>query len=152
MNRSRRVEVVAAWVLALCAFAGPGPALATDCPDTQAMFAELDSLKRWGDLHRSFKKFQGRGCDDGAFAEGYSDFVVRTLAHQWKTFGEMRSLVDSDVEFKKFVLGHIDATTDQEDIKRIRANADRKCPRDASALCAAIGHAAQDAEKMFGKP
>ncbi len=116
------------------------------------MFAELDSLKTWGDLHRSFKRYQHQGCDDGVFAELYSDFVVRTLARQWDRFSEMRSLADTDAGFKKFVLDHIDATTDQKDIERIRANAESKCPKGASALCAAIGHAALEAEKMFRKP
>jgi hypothetical protein len=147
MDTLGKLGFATAAVLTLVVCVGRGPSDASDCPDAKAMFAELDHLKSWIDLHRSFKRFQGRGCDDGAFAEGYSDFVVRTLARQWGTFNEMRSLVDADGEFKAFVLSHIDATADQKDLQRLAANAGSKCPQGAGVLCAAIGRAAKDAER-----
>jgi hypothetical protein len=47
------------------------------------------------------------------------------------------------------VLRHIDATTDESDIKKIVANATTRCPANAKALCAEIATAAQGALRDF---
>jgi hypothetical protein len=51
------------------------------CPEIEIFIAkQLPELKTWKviyGLHNSFPE-----CDDGAYAEGYSDFVVRTLVRQ----------------------------------------------------------------------
>src|SRR3990170_2249011 len=86
------------------------------CPDTESMINAVreDHLKDWGDLHQLFKRY--RGCDDGALAEGYSDFVVRTLAHRWDTLEELKKAVAADRTFEEFVLKHIDASAEPDHI------------------------------------
>ncbi len=126
-----------------------------ECPKSDAEIAEtdIDHLKTWTDLYASFKRYSA--CDDGAIAEGYSDFTVQTLAHHWDQLKDLIHLTSSDRQFKNFILTHIDATADAGDIMQVLLNARNHCPTGASGMCSEIEHAtvraAQDLESVKKK-
>ena len=97
---------------------------------------EVDYLKTWDQIYDSFKRYSA--CDDGAIAEGYSDAVVRMLADRRNQLSTLQTLVDRDKRFGEFVFKHIDATTDDHDLDRVVANADRHCPEGDGELCSTI--------------
>ena len=117
-------------------------ARADPCPRREAMFREINTphLRDWSGLHRSFARF--RHCDDGAMADGYSEFVTHTLAHRWDLLPQAEALFRGDPQFREFVIRHIDATTDSRDLEMVSANARRHCPVQSKALCSGIAHAA----------
>ena len=122
-----------------------GLVYAAGCPNSDAMIAEvsIDHLKTWEDLHALFEKYPG--CNDGAIAEGYTDFVARALAGQWSHVDQLQALIARDPPFRDFVLRHIDATADCKDLSAAVANARQRCPNGAQELCTAIRTAAEKA-------
>ena len=120
------------------------------CPDVISVAAAVsqDHLKNWNDLSQLFKKY--RGCDDGALAEGYSDFVVRTLARRWDTLQELKKLVAEDKTFEDFVLKHIDASADPADTVTALRNAKERCPAASAQLCSAIEKAVRKTLQDLG--
>lgn len=108
------------------------------CDNAMASRAEdeVDYLKTWEQIYDSFKRYSA--CDDGAIAEGYSDAVVKVLAHRWDQLPKLRTLVDRDSRFREFVFMHIDATTGEGDLDRVVANASRHCPQGDGQLCSTI--------------
>jgi hypothetical protein len=117
------------------------------CTDTEALRAEtqVDTLRSWDSLYRSYKLY--RQCDDGSIAEGYSESVVRILADHWGTRPRLAALSKRDARFRRFVLGHVDATTNPDDLKKIRINANTQCPPRLSAICADLAKEADAALK-----
>lgn len=113
------------------------------CSRAAAIAAEegVDHLRTWSDLHAAFKQFAA--CDDGATGEGWSDFVVRTLARKWSTLGELERLTKNDKAFRAFVIRHIDDTTDPDDRRRLLTNARDRCPASSRTLCADLVEAAK---------
>ena len=89
----------------------------------------------WQDLFNSYSKF--KDCDDGAIAEGWSDAVVHLLATKWDKLGELQTLTRAHSDFEAFVLKHIDATTDSDELDRVGVAASH-CPSSESALCEKI--------------
>jgi len=108
------------------------------CDDPMAFVAEgeVDHLKTWEQLYGSFNRYSA--CDDGAIAEGYSDAVVKMLSDRWEQLPALRTLVDRDKRFGKFVFMHIDSTTADRDLDRVVANASRRCPQHDGQLCSTI--------------
>ena len=118
------------------------PSVAAECPDFNQFFKEINPAnKTWNDLYRLFTTYAA-GCDDGAYAEGYSDFVAQSLAKHWSRLDELASLTKRDPNFKDFLLRHIDATGDEKDIKMLLNNARKHCPSTQSTLCKEIEKAA----------
>jgi hypothetical protein len=117
------------------------------CTDTEAFRAETqtDTLRSWDALYRSYKLYQQ--CDDGGLAEGYSEAVVRILADHWNTLSRLVTLSRRDARFRQFVLRHVDATTNPDDLKKIRINASSQCPPRLSAICADLAKEADAALK-----
>ncbi len=112
-------------------------AVGAHCADRQAVDSVLtagerspwpdavDSMlcERWGwqDLHRVFPVL--RTEDDGFTAEVISEFVVSTLAGHWESLPQLSGIVQADPAFGSWVLSHIDATTDCNDLAQIIHNA-----------------------------
>jgi hypothetical protein len=111
------------------------PILKPDCGDIEAQRAESEAvmLRSWDDLYGSYKRY--KHCDDGAIAEGYSEAVARIIVDHWNTLSRLADITRKDTDFRRFVLKHIDETLSFEDIKNIRANADKKCPSGLRDLC-----------------
>ena len=109
-----------------------------NCSDTEAQRAESEAvmLRSWDDLYGSYKRY--KHCDDGAISEGYSEAVARILVDHWNTLSRLADITYKDTDFRRFVLKHIDQTLTLEDIKNIRANAEKKCPSGLRDLCREI--------------
>ncbi|KUG23986.1 hypothetical protein ASZ90_006198 [hydrocarbon metagenome] len=107
----------------------------------------ISNLKTWQDLRLWYENYHG--CDDGYFAEGISDFVVASLAKQWQTLPTFQKEIMKNSRFKSFVMKHIDATTDDNDLKTTVQNAKVKCPSKLRHLCNEIGKNAQTALKAI---
>ncbi len=111
------------------------------CPDVAQFVKEIDpATKTWKDLYRFFKTYPG--CDDGVYGEGYSDFVSQSLSKYWNRLNELSSLIKKDPSFEDFVLNHINATADPQDIKAMLNNARTKCSVNHKAICTKIENAA----------
>lgn len=105
----------------------------------------LGALNTWKDLHAWHKNYPK--CDDGYFGEGLSEFVVVSLARRWETLQLLKSETTKDKSFEQFVLKHIDATTDENDLAIVIKNAKGKCPSNLEPLCKRIAKKAQMALK-----
>ena len=113
--------------------AAPAPGQVLTAPwsaDEERQFDATDSLLNavhdWGSLHRAFPALQP--YDDGYFADGISDFVVQRLAKHWSTFPELAAMAEADTTFGSWVVSHIDATTDWDDLARIERHARGRGP------------------------
>lgn len=84
-------------------------------------------------------------CDDGALSEGVSDYVVVSLARKWQDLPKLKSQIKRSSGFRDFVLGHINATTDWDDLQAVVDNATQRCPTRSATLCASIAAAARKA-------
>ena len=130
--------ILAMNFLLLSVLSRPVDAERPGCDDPSALVAggEVDRLKTWEQIYDSFKRYSA--CDDGILAEGYSDAVVKMLSDRWEQLPSLRALMERDERFGKFVFKHIDATTDDHDLDRVAANADRHCPGGEGQLCGTI--------------
>ena len=128
----------------LLALAGPagtasaGSNTATCALSDQQFATAINTLREWPRIHAFYKTHFPPCPDDGMFAEGYSELIVRTLATNWGSLSELGVAARQDERFKSFVLRHIDATTNEADLRVILASATSKCPRGNGALCAKI--------------
>jgi hypothetical protein len=115
------------------------------CADVEKMIAETSTskLRTWSALHESFKRF-GR-CDDGYIAEGYSEAVVVMLARRWSQLRDLSRIAASDAAFRAFVLRHIDATTDEQDLHEVLDNTTMRCAKSYRPLCTDIERQARAA-------
>jgi len=116
--------------------------------DAEKADYEASRLHAWDKLYHSYLRYSG--CDDGSIWEGYSDSVVRLLAHHWDALPQAFPLFASDAGFHKFVLKHIDPTTASDDLKMIRADAIHSCPAGSNEYCVQIRKAAENALRENG--
>jgi hypothetical protein len=130
VHRSLALAVVALLVVVPSSSAQPH-----QCSQTEARRAEAqaDTLRSWDALYRSYRIY--RQCDDGAIGEGYSESVARILVDRWVTLPRLAQLARKDKEFQRFVLKHVDETINQDDARRIEANAQHECPTPLLHLC-----------------
>ncbi len=151
--RARRIRAGAVVAALLMGSASGARASAASCTraDQDAIASALPRLTTWSAIHAYVTIYAPR-CDDGWMAEGYSDVVVKTLASQWARVGDLARLAERDPAFRAFVIRHVDATTDRGDLRAVLANADRRCPRELTELCAALRTAAKAALDEAGRP
>jgi len=117
-----------------------------ECKLTDAeFFQQLDTMTSWPATYSVYKKNLPACPDDGMFADGYSDVVVVAVAKQWATLKEFQRLGTKDPGFRSWALGHIDATTSDEDLQEIVKNASAKCPKKSMALCEELARRAKEA-------
>jgi len=137
----RSLAVILAMVLILGA-----RAYAAECTLTEQrrLAEELPRLKSWASIYASFRAHTPQ-CDDGFYAEGYTEAVVKMLSARWATVGELARLARRDPAFRRFVLKHVDASADPDDLRKVLTNATRQCPRDLGNLCASLATAAKAA-------
>lgn len=120
------------------------------CSDAAAEAADYEASRQnnWDKLYLSYLRYSG--CDDGSVAEGYSVSVARLLAHHWDTLPQSFPLFAGHIGFFKFVIRHINATIVDDDLKLIRANAARSCPRGGNEYCVQIAKAGEKALRDVG--
>jgi hypothetical protein len=98
--------------------------------------AEASSLKTWGAVFSSYKRYQK--CDDGAIAEGYSASVAYLLASRWTDIDTLVKLSNTNPDFWQFVIKHVDETMNMDQGKSIKKSASTNCTAKAKKLCGAI--------------
>lgn len=124
-----------------------GRARKQPCTDAEAR-AALDGavlLRTWVTLYRSYKSY--RQCDDGAIGEGYSESVARILVDHWNSLPDLADFTGADGEFRSFVIKHIDATLNMDDVEKIKRSAETQCPSGLRTLCTALAQQADAALK-----
>jgi hypothetical protein len=104
-----------------------GAAKAQTCTNGFELEYRTDNAGSWNDLYKIYRNIGY--CDDGALAEGLDDKVAKFLAWSWRDLDYLATLSTRDKGFRRFVLLHISATADQNDMKELRDNADRHCPK-----------------------
>jgi hypothetical protein len=110
----------------------------------QAVSLLKEAGKNWQSLSKHQKRFAV--CDDGALGEGYSDAVAQLLSRKWDQFGSFVAISRHDPAFKRWTIGHIDATASYTDLSAIVHNAS-VCSNgeEAGNICKVIQQAAKDA-------
>jgi hypothetical protein len=111
---------------------------------------EAGVLRSWYALYRSYKSY--RQCDDGAIGEGYSESVARILVDHWNTLPQLARLARNDADFRAFVIGHVDATLNMDDVEKIRRNAKAQCPARLRIVCNDLAKQADSALKEDASP
>lgn len=108
------------------------------CPRSMAIKAmsEASALKTWGAVFKSYKRY--KQCDDGAIAEGYSASVAELLANHWADVNDLVTLSNTDPDFGRFVLRHIDETMNEDQGESIKNNAMNNCSAKAMKICTEI--------------
>ena|SRR5581483_9214472 len=91
------------------------------------------SQESWQALYSSFRLYHN--CDDGIFAEAYSDSIARLLVDHWGRFRQFALLSQKDSRFRRFVLRHIDSTLDDDDLRTIGKNPRSRCLNGQHELC-----------------
>jgi hypothetical protein len=112
------------------AYAKQGP-----CGEDQAKVAldQADTFRDWDSLYKSQAEYGN--CDDGAVGEGYSESVARILVDHWDTLPRLADLGKTNPGFQAFVIKHVDASLNNDDVKKIKENAKLRCPKGLSGLC-----------------
>jgi hypothetical protein len=111
---------------------------------------QADSLRTWDALYKSYHSY--RNCDDGAIWEGYSESVVRILADHWSTLPRLDRLGRQDAEFRLFVIRHMDATLNTDDVVRVKHMAKTACPMGLNKLCSDLAKQADAALNDAASP
>jgi len=103
----------------------------------------------WKALYVSYSRF--KNCDNGGYiSEGYSESVVRLLADHWNSLPEFAAISGKHPGFQQFVMRHIDATTNVDDLTKISESATKHCPPGHATLCVTIVEQATAAIKESG--
>ena len=139
MSASRQFLAVLASVILGGASTATVAESVGDCPLTDQEFvSQLSAMNDWKTIYAVFKRNLPACPDDGMFAEGYSDVVVRAFAKRWSQVRELQALTTRDPVFRTFVLRHIDATADPKELNQTLRNAKARCPAGANLLCKEI--------------
>jgi hypothetical protein len=75
----------------------------------------LLTIRTWDALYKSYSSHPT--CDDGIVGENYSESVARILVDNWNTLPRLASIARENGDFRRFVLKHVDATLDMNDLK-----------------------------------
>jgi hypothetical protein len=123
-------------------FVSLGAGAADQCLPKQAQAAEAatDNMKTWYAIYSGFKAFHY--CDDGAIAEGFTEAVVHLLASDWNSVSRAASIARDDKTFHSFLLKHINASANTDELKAIASVSEERCPREASSMCRDIRRSA----------
>ena len=120
------------------------PAQAHQCSraDAQAAEAISGSLSSWQSIYAAYERYGL--CDDGAIAEGFTNSVVHLLATNWVSLSDAQRLIAKSPSFRSFVVNHVNASADSDEIAKISALASTQCPLSASSFCQEILGAANE--------
>jgi len=136
MSRIAAIALVLGWA----PLAHGKSCTSRDQTGADAMIDELDS---WAKVTILYTKY--RQCDEGYFAEGYSEGIARLLVDRWDTLPDLDAAVKRRPRLKQFVLRHINATLNGDDLDKIEALSTTSCPPSLTPLCRDLAHAAAHA-------
>ena len=144
MNPPIIITLLLALIVPTVGCAAESKMVEPPCRLTDVQFMQaLNGLHDWKRLHSFVRMYMPACPDDGMFAEGYSEVVVRTLADNWKDLPSLASIAWRDKDILKFVLRHINATAAEADLKTVQNNARIRCLKEHLALCAKLGQEAK---------
>jgi hypothetical protein len=92
---------------------------------------EAKKLRTWEVLYKSYGLYAR--CNNVDAEDGYSESVARILVDYWQTLPGLSHLGEKDRRFWDFVLGHVDATLNMDDVGKIRSSAIQRCQWSANA-------------------
>lgn len=141
MTKPRAIFGICSLLILLLPCSGHGEFL----PDETSIIPHVRAVRTWNELQR----LRGAQPDDGIFAEGYSEVVVRLLARKWDTLSELEAVILRDPSFRRFVLKHIDASGGQTNLFKVERNARERCAAATPRLCQQIATAAA---RALGQP
>ena len=120
------------------------PAQACQCSraDGQAAEAIAATLSSWQSIYLAYERYGS--CDDGAIAEGFTDSVVHLLATNWASLSDAQSLIAKSTSFRSFVISHLNASADSDEIAQVSVLASTQCPLAATSFCQEILGAASE--------
>jgi len=121
------------------------------CTSTLEKAAESasESSRSWPSIFSAYQHY--KQCDDGAIAEGFSDNIVHLLASNWGKLNQAKRIIARQPAFQAFIILHIDATADTNELQSIQRYATHSCPPSATGLCRQIAGAAQSAIADTGR-
>ena len=132
-----------------------GTGIAQNSPCTESVMEEffqvLPKMTNWQAIHGGSRKFIPVCSDDGVFAEGYTDAVVSTLAERWQEFPILNQVIKREPSFRRFVLRHINASADSDQLRRVESNAQNRCQSSMRKFCDEIAVEAQKAIREISK-
>jgi hypothetical protein len=131
-----QLATLLALLIGLTSYAAASTQKVCSAADLRQARSEVDQPGDWKTVYRSFKRFSQ--CDEGEVAEAYSYAIGRLLAHDWDNLDQLLRLADSDREFAKFVVMHIDENISEDEAQKIVSNSRRRCPPGAKWLCKSI--------------
>jgi hypothetical protein len=114
------------------------------------MLNKAFTLPSWETLYTSYRSY--RQCDDGAIGEGYSESVARLLVDHWNSLPQLARLARRDAEFRAFVMRHVDATLNMDDVGKIRKGAKTLCPMGLQSVCNDLAKQADSALNEDSSP
>ena len=135
----RKISLLVILVFLVNSVAEETPAKKCTAAEAKQAEKEVDSLKNWDQVYRSYKRFSQ--CDDGAIAEGYSDTITRLLADDWASSNRLVALSARSIGFRSFVLRHIDESASSDVLAKIANNARSACPASGRRLCRSLAKA-----------
>jgi hypothetical protein len=150
-GRKKRARIVLGLVVTV--FSGHvGYAQQRPCTSVEAQHAEINAgmFRTWDALYKSYGLYSR--CDDGAIAEGFSESVARILVDRWSSLPRLASLAKRDTKFRRFVLRHVDATLNMDDIQKIRESASTRCPTGLGTVCDDLAKQANSALNEDASP
>jgi hypothetical protein len=147
----KRIATTIGLILALF-LAQLGYAQKRPCTDAErrAALDEAVTLRSWDALYRSYKSY--RQCDDGSIGEGYSESVARILVDHWGTLPRLSHLAQKDAEFRAFVMQHVDATLNMDDVEKIKSSSATQCPPGLRMVCSDLAKQADLAKEDASTP
>jgi hypothetical protein len=77
-------------------------------------------------------------CDDGFMAEGFDDSVPHLMSKDWGKITNLFSLMANDRGFEAFVLKHINAVSDANELRVLDSLSRKKCPKGGDQYCEKI--------------
>jgi len=127
------------------------PLQAHECTVAEAQAADVgsDYWHSWPSIFAAYKRY-GQ-CDNGAPGEGFSDDIVHLLATHWSSLHEAQRFIAQRPSFQEFIVRHVDATADYDELVRIEHSATNRCPRSATLLCEKLASAAKNAVAEIDK-
>jgi hypothetical protein len=143
----KRFLIVVLTLAMMLSSAQVGHAQKQGCSDAAGRRAldEAVTLRTWNALYTSFKAC--RQCDDGAIGEGYSESVARILVDHWNRLPRFAELAGKNAAFRAFVIRHVDATLNTDDLEKIKENASMHCPANLRKTCNELAKTADQALK-----
>jgi|SRR5579863_10610926 len=152
MTGAKKSTAVTIGLLVILFFVDTGYAQKRPCADAEARAAldEAVTLRSWDALYGSYKSH--RQCDDGAIAEGYAESLARILVDHWNTLPRLADLAKKDAEFRAFVMEHVDATLDHDDVEKIKNSARTQCPTGLRVICNDLEKRADSALRNASSP